>query len=218
LGESEWLDLLADDQGPMDRQTWRPLFLALATHLVQRSGLWALGHDYLKQAIQAELLPTEDAQKRAHLAVADHFSAAALSDRKVTELPWQQWQGGDDDGLLSSMCDVPLLVTAVRLGRLADLGDYWKHLQPKHDVVRTYVGLASTVQATPGEAKTYGEYVEAVAVVLEQLGLYEDAENFFGERLRVAMRSGEPLAKLVAATNRLVEILRIRYEVAGRSL
>lgn len=56
LSENEWLDLLADEHGPMDRQTWRPLLLAIEPHLVQRGSLWAFGHDFLRQAVEAELL------------------------------------------------------------------------------------------------------------------------------------------------------------------
>lgn len=133
LSESKWLDLLADDQGPMDRQTWRPLFLAMATHLVLHSDLWTLGHDYLKHAIQIELLPTEDAKKHAHLAVADYFekhpNQREMTARKAAEWPHQLHAAEAWERLEACLTDISLFLALYNEKTMWELTGYWHPLR-----------------------------------------------------------------------------------------
>ena len=84
LSEPEWLDLLGmtppsefairiRNSSPLPRAFWTPLFLALEPHLSQRAGLFAFGHDFLRQAVEAAFVPSDDSQQAAHLSVADYF-------------------------------------------------------------------------------------------------------------------------------------------------
>ncbi len=92
LSDTEWLELLADESGPLDRQTWRPLFLAMEPHLVQRGSLWAFGHDFLRQAVTDELFHTVEAQRHAHHVLGDFFgaryAAPIITGRMAAEAPW----------------------------------------------------------------------------------------------------------------------------------
>jgi len=101
LDETEWLELLADEKGAMDRQTWRPLFLALEPHLAQRAGLFAFGHDFLRQAVRGELLGDAADARAAHLALADYFEPQPNTLRTTTELPWLLRQAEARDRLRS---------------------------------------------------------------------------------------------------------------------
>jgi len=90
LAEAEWLEILSAQGDPVSRPEWRPLFLAMEPHLAQRSSIHAFGHDFLRQAVEGEMLSSEDDQRAAHLAVADYFEAQpGMSPRKTEEWPWQ---------------------------------------------------------------------------------------------------------------------------------
>jgi tetratricopeptide (TPR) repeat protein len=105
LAESEWLELLSVDT-PLPRQQWFPLFFALEPHLAQRGGLFAFGHDFLRQAVRVELMGDEADVRAAHLALADCFEGHAVSLRTATELPWQLREAGERPRLRTSMLNV----------------------------------------------------------------------------------------------------------------
>ncbi|MCA9086481.1 MAG: DUF4062 domain-containing protein, partial [Planctomycetaceae bacterium] len=93
LSEPEWLDLLGTQGDPLPRALWTPLFLALEPHLSQRGGLFAFGHDFLRQAVQETFVPMDDQQHNAHLYVADYFEhhpqQREMTPRKAAEWPYQ---------------------------------------------------------------------------------------------------------------------------------
>ena len=113
LSESEWLDLLGTNDQALPRQKWTSLFLAMEPHLSQRNGLYTFGHDFLRQAVQEDFLPSGKEKNKAHLLIGEYFSCQedffkTLRDnnnspaqpsrkfkianrRKAEELPWQ-WQ------------------------------------------------------------------------------------------------------------------------------
>jgi nephrocystin-3 len=90
LSESELLNLFGKNGEPLPRAYWTPFFLALEPYLSQRSGLFAFGHDFIRQAVETEFLSSTDDRKAAHLALAQYFAAQiGMSSRKAIELPWQ---------------------------------------------------------------------------------------------------------------------------------
>ena len=217
LGENEWLDLLADEQGEMDRQTWRPLFLALATHLVQRSGLWALGHDYLKQAIEAELLPTEEAKKCAHLAVADYFeshpSQREMTPRKAVEWPHQLQAAGSRDRLRACLLDIDSFLQLVARDS-EELRHYWIWLKEERTMGRLYVDSFEVWVALPMQDNAaLSDAAKQMGFFLNAAGLHGEAESIcrwgliFDERVygrdhpKVAAKLSD-LALLLEVTNR----------------
>lgn len=135
LSENEWLDLLADEHGPMDRQTWRPLLLAMEPHLVQRGSLWAFGHDFLRQAVEDELVPEEDMQKAAHLAVADYFELhpthREMTLRKAAEWPFQLHASQSWERLKACLTDIPLFLALYNEQSKWELTAYWHPLRAK---------------------------------------------------------------------------------------
>jgi hypothetical protein len=73
LSESELMDLLGTEQGPLPRAYWSPLYLSAESSLVTRSGLIGFGHGYLRQAVQNKYLFEAEQQQNAHLQVANYF-------------------------------------------------------------------------------------------------------------------------------------------------
>jgi len=92
LSEVELLGLLGSDSEPLPHAQWSPLYLAAESSLISRSGLIGFGHDYLREAVKARYLRTEEVQKFTHLQLAGYFEIQEFDLRKVDELPWQLMQ------------------------------------------------------------------------------------------------------------------------------
>ncbi len=132
LSEPEWLELLGTTNEPLSRQVWSPLFLTMEPHLSQRSGLWAFGHNFLRQAVEGELLPSEKERRAAHLTLADYFeNQAGMSPRKATEWPWQLHVAESWERLESSLTDKDLFLAHYIGETKWELSGYWHPLRAK---------------------------------------------------------------------------------------
>jgi tetratricopeptide (TPR) repeat protein/GTPase SAR1 family protein len=129
LSEHEWMELLELEDNVLPRIEWTPLLIAMEPHLNQRVGLYTFGHTYLREAVEAELVHSEEDRFHSHLMIANYFGghvtdldnmiiAQALMDladiknprngmilqsRVIAEYPWQ----------LMKICDFARLVTFV---------------------------------------------------------------------------------------------------------
>lgn len=199
LSESEWLDLLGMDgsiapdstpfhhssfiiqNSPLPRAYWTPLFLALEPHLSQRAGLFAFGHDFLRQAVEALFIPETEAQKGAHLAVADYFERhegqREMTPRKAAEWPFQLHAAQAWDRLEACLADIPLFLALYNDRTKWELTGYWHPLRK----LGRDMGLCYT--------SAYGRWIEALANVghavpaqlgafLHDNGLYVAADPF----------------------------------------
>ena len=111
LSESEWLDLLGDQGQPLPRALWSPLFLAMEPHLAQRGGLFAFGHDFLRQAVADKFIQSDSDQHDAHLVLADYFAnQSEMTSRKSDEWPWQLQEAGEWDRLQKVLLDLDLFL------------------------------------------------------------------------------------------------------------
>jgi tetratricopeptide (TPR) repeat protein len=208
LSESEWLNLLADASGPMDRQAWRPFFFALEPHLTQHSGLHTFGHDYLRQAVAGELLEDEEDRQAAHRAVADYFAARPTDWRKAQELPWQLRDIGDRDSLRAHLLDIPLALL-VRARDQNELLGHWVWLADERTMGQLYLGAfdrwSGRQGATPEVARAAGE----LAGFLHDAALFPESESL----LRCALSIDERLYGVEHAVvggdlNNLAAVLR----------
>ena len=128
LSESEWLELLGTDGAQLPRAFWTPLFLALEPHLSQRGGLFAFGHEYLRQAVEIAFMPGEADRQQVRLHLANYFKAQAAGMRKVVELPWQLQELPDWQQLAAVLADSEFLSIAWESQRFAICG-YWATLE-----------------------------------------------------------------------------------------
>ena len=114
LSENELLDLLGED-GLSLPSAWRsPLHLAAEQALVSRSGLIGFFHDYLRQAVAARSLPSEQERHGAHQHLADYFAAQEIGARKIDELPWQLAEAKAWPRLYDLLTDLAFFSTAWR--------------------------------------------------------------------------------------------------------
>jgi nephrocystin-3 len=132
LSESEWLELLGTGKQALPRQTFTPLFLAIEPHLAQRSGLWAFGHDFLRQAVKAEYLSSEEECNSAHLALADYFEHQAdMTSRKTAEWPWQLHAAKSWGRLETCLTDKDLFLALFKERTQWELTGYWHPLRER---------------------------------------------------------------------------------------
>ena len=150
LSESEWLDLLGMDRNPtsdadpLPRAFWTPLFLALEPHLSQRSGLFAFGHDFLRQAVEKAYISTPELQKSAHLALVDYFERhqhqKQMTPRKAAEWPFQLHAAEAWDRLEACLTDIPLFLNLFNNRTKWELTGYWLPLREKGiDMGNSYI-------------------------------------------------------------------------------
>jgi len=192
LAEPEWLDLLGDGSQPLPRALWSPLFLAMEPHLSQRAGLLAFGHDYLRQAAEASFLPSEDAQRAAHLALADYFERHAsqreMTPRKAAEWPHQLHAAQAWDRLDACLTDIPLFLALYTDETQWELTGYW---HPLRRLGRDMGGCYSTAYAgwAAASANARDHYVPALlGQFLSENGLYPPAEPLLKRGLAVGER------------------------------
>jgi len=156
LSEGEWLDLLGTGYSPLPRAHWSPLFLALEPHLSQRSGLFAFGHDFLRQAVDTEFLSSQESRVAAHVAMAKYFEQHLhqqdMSQRKAAEWPYQRHaaatiRGIDGDSLWNRLegclTDVPLFLALYNAQSKWELTAYWQPLRRlNRDMAECYLKTA----------------------------------------------------------------------------
>ena len=68
---------------------WATLRNALSDSMRDQAGRLTFSHDYLRKAIQARYLASDEAQRAAHLAIANRFDQREPDARQTEELPYQ---------------------------------------------------------------------------------------------------------------------------------
>ena len=238
LSESEWLDLLgwnpqpaethsairnpqsAISPFPLPRALWAPFFLALEPHLSQRAGLFAFGHDFLRQSVETRFLPTTDSRRDAHLAVADYFEfhlqQRGIRPRKVTEWPYQLQAAGAWDRLQACLTDIPLFSALYQHESPWELIAYWNSLQARHpNLGQLYSEAYARWSATPFKDRDH--YVPMqLGQFLRDSGYYSAAEPFLRRGLEALEQTlGPDHRDTLVAINSLGELLEDQGDEAS---
>ena len=154
LSEPEWLDLLGMpsrtfDNAPVNsepstinsaalpRALWTPFFLSLEPHLSQRAGLYAFGHDFLRQAVETTFVPSDDLQQTAHLSLADYFEHQPAGPRWIDELPWQLNQAAAWTKLRDCLTDMTMFEELIKRDE-HELHAYWLSIGNRFDMAEAY--------------------------------------------------------------------------------
>ncbi len=207
LSESEWLDLLGADiqpsyvnstghepkstLSPLPRAYWTPLFLALEPHLSQRAGLYAFGHDFLRQAVEELFLSDSNGRFPAHLALAGYFeyhpSQSEMNPRKAAEWPYHLNAAGAWERLEECLTHFPLFLFLFEGKMQWELTGYWHSLRERgRDIGECYtLAYREWVEASAGDREQY--LSGCLGQFLSANGLYNTAEPF----LRSAMETCE---------------------------
>jgi nephrocystin-3 len=231
LSETEWLGLLSR-QRLLPRQQWTPLFLAMEAHLVQRAGLFAFGHDYLRQALRAECVGDDEEIRACHLALAEYFEGQERTERSIAELPWQLCRAGERDRLRGCLLDVDSFLLMKSRDENELLG-YWIWLGEERTMGQAYLESFEAWSGSPGNGDHEISYAgHEMGEFLLHASLYAEAEPLMRRALEIDKKNLEKehpnvardlsnLAGLLLATNRPGEaelLMRRALEIDDKSL
>ena len=220
LSEPEWLDLLGDGSQPLPRALWMPLFLALEAHLSQRAGLFAFGHDFLRQAVAVAFVPSGDLQQTAHLSVADYFERhpqqREMNPRKAAEWPHQLRAAEAWERLEACVTDIPLFLALYNDMTKWELTGYWHPLRRLgRDMGGCYATAYARWLAVP--ANVADHYVPAVlGQFLSENGQYSAAEPLLKRALAARERVlGPEHPDTLTSVSNLAVLLKNKGDTAG---
>jgi tetratricopeptide (TPR) repeat protein len=128
LAEVELLDMIGTRGEPLPRAFWSPLFLALESALVIRSGLIGFSHEYLRQAVKNRYLQNPGATEAARDKLLSYFQAGDRGYRRTDEVPWQSTQAQKWDLLAAWLAD-PASVRDSWDRNESDVRSYWATLE-----------------------------------------------------------------------------------------
>jgi hypothetical protein len=109
---------------------WAKLRNGLGDSLRNHEGRTTFSHDFLRSAVAARYLPTEEEQRAAHLALADRFAAREADARQAEELPYQLRAAGAWDRLEAMLVDLDRF-ELLRVRGNGELLGYWLPLQER---------------------------------------------------------------------------------------
>jgi AAA ATPase-like protein/uncharacterized protein DUF4062 len=164
LSEAELLDLLGDQDGPLPRAAWSPLYLAAEASLLSRSGLLSFAHEYFRRAVEDKYFPGEHERQTAHLHLADYFDAREVSQRKLDELPWQLASAGEWSRL-SSVLTCPNFFPRAWEANSSEVKSYWVQLEA-NSALRIAEAYHAVIKARDVGVKYAGD----VATLLQETG------------------------------------------------
>ena len=107
---------------------WAVLRNGLGDGLRESQGRIAFSHDFLKQAVAARYLKSDEAKRQAHLSLADSFEARAPDARQAEELPYQFRAAEAWDRLEALLVDLDRLALLRARGD-GELLSYWLPLK-----------------------------------------------------------------------------------------
>ncbi|MEO6125049.1 MAG: DUF4062 domain-containing protein [Ilumatobacteraceae bacterium] len=114
LSNPELLDILGSTDQALPHAIWSPLMLAAEAGLVTRGGQLVFSTEPHRQAVERRYAATPELRRSAHAAIAQMFETYEISPRVIDELPWQQLDCGDTDGLVRTLADPAFLAPAYR--------------------------------------------------------------------------------------------------------
>jgi len=210
LTETELLTFLQVPQA-----VWSPLYLALQTALINRSGLLHFANADFRQAVE-QLYLTDIAQKRAaHRQLANYFEHQPTDSRKADELPYQLEQAGEKTRLQACITEIPMFLQLLKTdgsGAYTLLG-YWRRLEKQDEMIAAYQqALAEYEKTVVGKdlahaLTQFAAFCWTMGVVTESIiQLARKAVKLFEQVL------GEWHPDTVTSLNNLAELLRTKGE------
>jgi tetratricopeptide (TPR) repeat protein len=167
LSETEVLDLLGDENGPLPRAVWTPFHLAAEGGFAHRSGLLTFSHNYLREAVRRGYVSTPEEQRAVHRQLGVYFERQGqLTERDLDDLPLQ-WQRAEEWERLRDLLaqkEVFLWFYSEERRRV-ELNLYWLDLGFHFDPVVVYQEAVARWEGEPGAE-------ENLSIALGHLGIF----------------------------------------------
>jgi tetratricopeptide (TPR) repeat protein len=202
LSETELLEMLGEDGGPLPGAYWSPLFLALEQSLLSRGGLIGFFHDYLRQAVESRYLAGETAKKEAHLRIAEYYAKQeGVSARKADELPWQLARAKDWERLCALLGDTVFFEAVWELDGF-DAKAYWAQLE-KESPCRMTDAYAKALD----EPGLFPDHVWTIATLFGDTGHNAEALRLRSHITERARKAGDLRKLQMALGNQGVSLI-----------
>lgn len=171
LSEKELAELLGADGLPLPAAYWSPLQLAARELLVSRSGLLNFSHNYFRKAVEDRYCSPEQAQESFHLQLANYFEKQELTQRKLTELPWQLQQAPKWSKLYNLLSKVLFCKKLFEYNMYDDFMLYWTRLESSSDyrMIDAYRPVLDNPQ------KYHEDFIYSLILILQQNCYLQDA-------------------------------------------
>ncbi|MBI3610874.1 MAG: DUF4062 domain-containing protein [Nitrospirae bacterium] len=148
LTETELLELLGGVGDPLPHAHWAPMHLAAEHALVNRSGLIAFAHDYVRQAVRDRYLESETQRGAAHIRLANYFKDHKFFPRLLDEEPWQLAQAKSWYYLYDRLSVLPYLF-GLLIAHEYDVKGYW--IQIENNTHLKMIDAYQSLVDTPGD-------------------------------------------------------------------
>jgi len=213
------LELLKPDNAPqLPAAWWSPIHCALAEGLIDRDGILAFGHDYLRQAVGQRYLPDPVPQKDTRIELADYFAAQPITARSCDELPWLLRKAEQRDRLSRCLLDIERFLLILDRDENELLED-WVWLQQERSMGQNYLESFTRWEHSTGltaHHPRYGSVAHQVGYFLDRAGLYAAAEPLS----RRALESSEQVLGLehpltLSSVNNLALLLHSKGDLAA---
>ncbi|MBL7987136.1 MAG: tetratricopeptide repeat protein [Chlorobi bacterium] len=179
------------------------LIASLDYHLVNRDGILAFFHDYLRTAVERRYLPTPAKQRSIHRRIAGYFSGQPITERRIQEEPWQWHKANDANNLHTLLTDLAIFDLLWQQEKL-HLLEYWRFLERASNPAESYrAAVVAIEQAEPERAVVALHQLAAFLLAIDRRG---DAEDFARHSVRLARLHQHP--ELQKSLIGLGEILR----------
>ena len=197
---------------------WAHVHNGLGDAVRDQQGRITFSHDFLRQAVVERYVPAPEAQRGAHLRLADHFEAGPRDARQAEEVPFQLRAAEAWKRLEQALLDLDCLKLLRTRGDVELLG-YWLPLSERGRDPETL--LCATFAARAGNV---ARWTEADLELASALGEFLDAAGARGRPLQeLGERRTEAYARILGAdhpsaltsANNLAQTLLARGDLAG---
>jgi len=159
------------------------ILAALEYHLMDRDGMLAFSHAFLRDAAEARYLNFDRARPELHARLASYFRTEPDSDRRFEELPWQLQQAGDLDGLCGFLAAPSTLAALSEEQKRYEILEYWLFVGERRHMVAIYRDSLERLSLTEHDREKLANTWGAVAAFCGLAGELDAAQDMLDEAL-----------------------------------
>ena len=164
---------------------WAPLYNAIESHLVTRSGLMDFFHDFLRQAVERRYLSLGDDKKATHAKLSKYFETNRFSDRGLDELPYHLLNAEKWEQLKEFLTDLRVFALMSTEEKKYELTAYWQILGDRYDMAQAYIESLAAFEKTSPSEELLTWYLNLVAVFLKLNAVTDKTEALFRQALSI---------------------------------
>ncbi len=204
IAENELLEMLAFDGEPLPSAIWSPLYLALESFLIIKSGLIDLSHDFVRKAVIKKYLFSNEKKTEIHNKIIEYWENVEITNKRAyEEYPWHLAQVGLWNDLSEFLTDESFLPT-LWMKNPHNVLEYWTLIENDSTIRRDFVYLGQDLSSTEYPVT----YLHACYQILNYTGDKENIKQIYHNitsRLWSEIRNFTPFSS--------VEVLTIKEEL-----